>query len=81
MPPHLPTFVAESGDQLRETEAALLECARGLNEVRDAGAQTVAQNEASCVVFGMPKEALKLEAAERVLALDDLPEAILAANM
>jgi two-component system chemotaxis response regulator CheB len=51
--------------------------ARGLKEMRDAGAHTIAQDEASCVVFGMPKEALKLDAAERVLALDDLPEAIL----
>jgi two-component system chemotaxis response regulator CheB len=51
--------------------------ARGLKEMRDAGAHTIAQDEASCVVFGMPKEALKLDAAARVLALDDLPEAIL----
>lgn len=51
--------------------------ARGLKEMRDAGAHTIAQDEASCVVFGMPKEALKLDAASRVLALDDLPEAIL----
>ncbi|HUO20039.1 MAG TPA: chemotaxis response regulator protein-glutamate methylesterase [Steroidobacteraceae bacterium] len=51
--------------------------ARGLKEMRDAGAHTIAQDEASCVVFGMPKEALKLEAAAQVLALDQLPEAIL----
>ncbi len=51
--------------------------ARGLKEMRDAGAHTIAQDEASCVVFGMPKEALKLDAASRVLALDDLPQAIL----
>jgi two-component system chemotaxis response regulator CheB len=51
--------------------------ARGLKEMREAGAHTIAQDEASCVVFGMPKEALKLDAAARVLALDDLPEAIL----
>jgi two-component system chemotaxis response regulator CheB len=51
--------------------------ARGLKEMRDAGAHTIAQDEASCVVFGMPKEALKLDAAARVLALDELPEAIL----
>ena len=47
--------------------------ARGLKEMRDAGARTVAQDEASCVVFGMPKEAIKLDAAERVLALDQIP--------
>lgn len=51
--------------------------ARGLKEMRDAGAHTIAQDEASCVVFGMPKEALKLDAASRVLALDDLRGAIL----
>jgi two-component system, chemotaxis family, protein-glutamate methylesterase/glutaminase len=51
--------------------------ARGLKEMRDAGAHTIAQDEASCVVFGMPKEALKLEAAASVMPLDELPEAIL----
>ncbi|HXY95680.1 MAG TPA: chemotaxis response regulator protein-glutamate methylesterase [Steroidobacteraceae bacterium] len=51
--------------------------ARGLKEMRDAGAHTIAQDEASCIVFGMPKEALRLDAAERVLSLDELPEAIL----
>ncbi|AOV16593.1 chemotaxis response regulator protein-glutamate methylesterase [Acidihalobacter aeolianus] len=40
--------------------------ARGLKIMRDAGATTMAQDEASCVVFGMPKEAIKLGAAERV---------------
>ncbi|HET7765865.1 MAG TPA: chemotaxis response regulator protein-glutamate methylesterase [Burkholderiales bacterium] len=43
--------------------------ARGLLEMREAGAQTAAQDEASCVVFGMPKEAIKLGAAEKVLPL------------
>jgi len=51
--------------------------ARGLKEMREAGADTVAQDEASCVVFGMPREALRLEAAERVLPLDELSKAIL----
>jgi len=53
--------------------------ARGLKEMRDAGAHTIAQDEASCVVFGMPKEALRLDAADRVLGLDELPGAILEA--
>jgi two-component system, chemotaxis family, protein-glutamate methylesterase/glutaminase len=53
--------------------------ARGLREMRDAGASTVAQDEASCVVFGMPKEAIRLDAVERVLPLDGLPGAILQA--
>ena len=37
---------------------------------------TIAQDEASCVVFGMPKEAIKLGAAERVLPLTSIPAAI-----
>jgi two-component system chemotaxis response regulator CheB len=44
--------------------------ARGLREMFDAGAATVAQDEKSCVVFGMPKEAIKLGAANRVVPLD-----------
>lgn len=51
--------------------------ARGLKEMRDAGASTVAQDEASCVVFGMPKEAIKLGGAQRVLPLGDLPRTML----
>jgi two-component system chemotaxis response regulator CheB len=51
--------------------------ARGLKEMRDAGAHTIAQDEASCVVFGMPREAIRLDAAERVIPLDDVPRAIL----
>jgi two-component system chemotaxis response regulator CheB len=43
--------------------------ARGLLEMREAGAQTAAQDEASCVVYGMPKEAIKLGAADKVLPL------------
>ncbi|WP_153110965.1 protein-glutamate methylesterase/protein-glutamine glutaminase [Propionivibrio limicola] len=51
--------------------------ARGLKEMHDAGAQTVAEDESTCVVFGMPKEAIKLEAADRILPLDQIPAAIL----
>lgn len=51
--------------------------ARGLREMRDAGAHTVAQDEATCVVFGMPKEAIRLEAAVRVIPLDNIPQVIL----
>jgi two-component system chemotaxis response regulator CheB len=50
--------------------------ARGLKEMRDAGARTVAQDEASCVVFGMPKEAIRLEAAERIAPLEELARII-----
>ena len=47
--------------------------ARGLREMRDAGARTIAQDEASCVVFGMPKEAIALGAAEEILPLNQIP--------
>ena len=43
--------------------------ARGLLEMRDAGARTAAQDEASCVVFGMPREAIARGAADDVLPL------------
>jgi two-component system chemotaxis response regulator CheB len=50
--------------------------ARGLLEMHEAGARTVAQDEASCVVFGMPKEAIKLGGAEKVLPLHAIPAEI-----
>lgn len=50
--------------------------AKGLKEMRDAGAHTVAQDEATCVVFGMPKEAIKLGAAEKVVPLEDISRMI-----
>ena len=51
--------------------------ARGMKVLRDLGAQTIAQDEATCVVFGMPMEAIKLGAAERVLPLQQMASAIL----
>ncbi len=51
--------------------------ARGLQAMRAAGARTFAEDESSCVVFGMPQAAIKLGAAEQVLPLAQLPEAIL----
>ena len=50
--------------------------ARGLLEMKHAGARTIAQDEASCVVFGMPKEAIKLGAVDRVVPLQQIPELI-----
>lgn len=50
--------------------------ARGLKEMRDCGAHTIAQDEASCVVFGMPKEAIRLGAAEQVMALEQIASAL-----
>ena len=52
--------------------------AKGLLAMKQAGAFTIAQDEASCVVFGMPKEAIKLGAADKVVSLSDIPSAILA---
>jgi two-component system chemotaxis response regulator CheB len=46
--------------------------ARGLLELKEAGALTAAQDEASCIVFGMPKEAIRMGAAGTVLPLDDI---------
>ena len=51
--------------------------ARGLKEMQAAGAPTVAQDEKSCVVFGMPKEAIALGAADRVLPLAQIPAEIM----
>lgn len=51
--------------------------ARELLTMKQAGAFTIAQDEASCVVFGMPKEAIKLGAADRILPLQEIPSAIL----
>ncbi|MBU2515369.1 chemotaxis response regulator protein-glutamate methylesterase [bacterium] len=46
--------------------------ARGLLEMKESGAVTIAQDEASCVVFGMPNEAIKLGAADFVLPLEKI---------
>ncbi len=51
--------------------------ARGLKEMRQAGASTVAQDESSCVVFGMPKEAIAIDAAEKVMPLSNIPAEIM----
>jgi two-component system chemotaxis response regulator CheB len=54
--------------------------ARGLLELREVGARTYAQDEQSCVVFGMPREAIKLGAAEHVVALAEIPRVILSGH-
>ncbi len=51
--------------------------ARGMKEMHDAGAFTLAQDEASCVVYGMPKEALKLGGVDQILPLTGLAGEIL----
>ncbi|MBF7143582.1 chemotaxis response regulator protein-glutamate methylesterase [Pseudomonas sp. hsmgli-8] len=50
--------------------------ARGLREMLEAGADTYAQDEASCVVFGMPKEAIRLGGARTVIGLDKVANVI-----
>ncbi|WP_333654491.1 protein-glutamate methylesterase/protein-glutamine glutaminase [Dissulfurispira sp.] len=51
--------------------------ARGMLEMKEAGAFTIAQDEASSVVFGMPKRAIELGAADRVISLDEIAKIIL----
>jgi len=51
--------------------------ARGMLELKNAGAYNFAQDEASCVVFGMPREAIAVGATHEVGALNDLPSMVL----
>src|SRR5205085_11026310 len=68
------SLAQELGDQ---TTACLLtgmgrDGAAGLLALRRAGALTLAQDEATAVVFGMPKEAIQIGAAKQILALDQI---------
>lgn len=54
--------------------------AQGLLAIRRAGGLTLAQDEASCVVYGMPREAVLLGAAQQVLALQDIAPALMAGS-
>ncbi len=51
--------------------------ARGLLELKEAGAHTIAQDEKTCIVFGMPKEAIKMEAAIEIMPLDKIANRVL----
>ncbi|WP_321493555.1 chemotaxis response regulator protein-glutamate methylesterase [uncultured Desulfobacter sp.] len=51
--------------------------AKGMLEMKQAGAYTIAQDEESCVVFGMPKEAIKLDAVDSILPLEKIAEDLL----
>lgn len=51
--------------------------AKGLLAMRESGARTLAQDEESCVVYGMPKEAVRLGAVEKVMPLSGMAAAIL----
>jgi two-component system chemotaxis response regulator CheB len=50
--------------------------AKGMLEMHSAGARNIAQDEASCVVFGMPKEAIRMGGVDRVVALHQVPQAV-----
>lgn len=50
--------------------------AQGMKKMKTAGASTIAQDEASCVVFGMPKEAIRLGGIDRVVPLHSVAQAI-----
>jgi two-component system chemotaxis response regulator CheB len=51
--------------------------ARGMREMKEAGAINLAQDEASCIVFGMPKEAIRMGGVDQILPLDRLPQEVL----
>ncbi|MHC4553618.1 MAG: protein-glutamate methylesterase/protein-glutamine glutaminase [Planctomycetota bacterium] len=51
--------------------------AKGMLNMKENGAKTIAQDEASCVVFGMPKEAIKVGAADHILPLNQIPQKLL----
>jgi two-component system chemotaxis response regulator CheB len=51
--------------------------ARGMRRMHDAGARTIAQDEASCVVFGMPKEAIAHGGVDQILPLHRIADALL----
>jgi two-component system, chemotaxis family, protein-glutamate methylesterase/glutaminase len=51
--------------------------ARGMQEMKTAGAFTIAQDEQTCVVFGMPHEAIRIGAVDKVLPLDRIAAEVL----
>ena len=51
--------------------------AKGMKEMHDAGAHTIAQDEASCIVFGMPCEAIKTGGVDEVVSLQNIAKAVM----
>ncbi len=51
--------------------------AHGMLEMKGAGSYTIAQDEESCVVFGMPKEAIKLGAVDKILPLEEIADHVI----
>ena len=55
--------------------------ARGMLTMHESGARMIAQDEHTCVVFGMPKEAIQLGGVDEVLPLPQIPDAIISAAL
>ncbi|KAF5034933.1 Chemotaxis response regulator protein-glutamate methylesterase [anaerobic digester metagenome] len=53
--------------------------AAGMQEMHETGAYTIAQDEASCVVFGMPQEAIKLGGVDKVMSLGHIAQEVVRA--
>ena len=51
--------------------------ADAMKNMKDAGAKCIAQDEKSCVVFGMPKEAIKAGGVDKIVSLDHIADAAL----
>jgi two-component system chemotaxis response regulator CheB len=81
--PSVDVLFQSVADQAREHAIGILltgmgsDGAHGLAQIRDAGGATIAQDEESCVVFGMPREAIRLGAASEVLPLSHIARSIL----
>ncbi|NER79501.1 MAG: chemotaxis-specific protein-glutamate methyltransferase CheB [Leptolyngbya sp. SIO1D8] len=76
------TFISVAEFYGRKTIGVLLtgmgrDGAEGMKEIAHAGGMTIAQDEATCVVFGMPKEAIALGAADQVLPIQAIAPAVL----
>jgi two-component system chemotaxis response regulator CheB len=50
--------------------------AEGMRELKEAGGTTLAQDEATSAVFGMPRAAIELGAVDRILPLDEIPRVL-----
>ncbi len=75
-------FDSLSPEYAKNTIAVLLtgmgaDGAAGLKRFRDNGAMTIAQNEDTCVVYGMPKAAVEMGAAEKILPLDKIAQTLI----
>jgi two-component system chemotaxis response regulator CheB len=53
--------------------------AQGMKRMKDKGCHTIAQDEATCVVFGMPREAIRAGAVDQTLPLDRIAPALMSA--